>query len=70
MLAKCQELLEARVFCPKEVTPDIYDQLKLSTLVTIHIVKDIESTRKQKDTFLLKEYRDLQQKPALALKTL
>ena len=69
-LEEYQECVEAIVYCPREGTPDIYDQLKRSTLVTIHIVKDIVSKRKQKDPSLLKEYRALHQKPALELKTL
>ena len=70
VLEKYQERIEAIVCCPREGTPDIYDQLKRSTLVTIHIVKDIVSRRKQKDPSLLKEYRILHQRPALELKTL
>ena len=49
VLEKHQERIEAIVYCPREGTPDIYDQLKRSTLVTIHLVKDIVSRRKQKD---------------------
>ena len=70
VLEKYQERLEAIVYCPRERTPDIYNKLKRSSLVTIHIVKDIVSRRKQKDPSLLKEYRALHQKPALELKTL
>ena len=69
-LEKYQERIEAIVYCPREGTPDIYNQLKRSTLVTIHLVKDIVSKRKQKDLSLLKEYRALHQRPALELKTL
>ena len=58
------------MYWPRGGTPDIYDQLKRRTLVTIHIVKDIVSKRKQKYRSLLKEYRALHQKPALYLKTL
>ena len=60
-----QERIEAIVYCPREGT-----QLKRSTLVTIHLVKDLVSRRKQKDPSLLKEYRALHQRPALELKTL
>ena len=70
VLEKYQERIEAIVYCPREGTPDIYNQLKRSTLVTIHLVKDIVSKRKQKDLSLLKEYRALHQRPALELKTL
>ena len=49
VLEKYQKRIEAIVYCPREETPDIYDQLKRSSLVTIHIVKDIVSRRKQKD---------------------
>ena len=70
VLEKYQERIEAIVYCPREGTPDIYNQLKRSTLVTIHLVKDIVSRRKQKDLSLLKEYRALHQRPALELKTL
>ena len=67
MLEKYQERIEATVYCPREGTPDTYDQLKRSTLVTIHIVKDIVSKCKQKDPSLLKEYIALHQKPSLQL---
>ena len=70
VLVKFQERIEAIVYCPREGTPDIYDQLKRSTLVTIYIVKGIVSKRKQKDPSLLKEYRALHRRPALELKTL
>ena len=56
VLEEYQERIEAIVYCPREGTPDIYDQLKRSTLVTIHIVKDLVSKRKQKDSSLPKEY--------------
>ena len=69
VLESYQECIEAIVFCPREGTPEIYNQLKRSTLVTIHIVKDTVSRRKQKDPSLLKEYRALHQKPGLELKT-
>ena len=58
------------MYCPREGTPDIYDHLKCSTLVTFHIVKNIVSKRKQKHPSLPKEYRALPQKPALEPKTL
>ena len=70
VLEKHQEHIEAIVYCSREITPDIYDQLKRSTLVAIHIVKDIVSRRKQKDLSLLKECRALHQKPTLESKTL
>ena len=57
VLEEYQEHIEAIVYFPREGTPDIYDQLKRSTLVTIHIVKDIVSKRKRKDSSLPKEYR-------------
>ena len=67
---KYQESLEAIVYCPREETADLYAQLKWSTLVTIHVVKDIVSKRKQKEPGLLKENRALHQRPALELKPL
>ena len=70
VLEKYQERIEVIVCCPREGTPDICDQLKRINLVTIHIVKDIVSKRKQKDPRLLKEYRALHKRPALELKTL
>ena len=69
-LEEYQERIEAIVYCPREGTPDIYDQLKRSTPVTFHIVKDIVSKRKEEEPSLLKEYRALHQRPALELKTL
>ena len=69
-LEKYQEHIEAKVYCPREGTLDIYNQLKRSTLVTIGLVKDIVSRRKKKDPSLLKEYRAFYQKLALELKTL
>ena len=70
VLEEYQERIEAIVYCPREGTPDIYEQLKRSTLVTIHVVKEIVSRRKQKDPSFLKEYTALHQKTALELKTL
>ena len=70
MLENYQERIEAIVYCPREGTPDIYDDLTCSTLVTIHIVKNIVSKRKEKHPSLLKEYRALPQKSALEPKTL
>ena len=70
VLEEYQERKEAIVYCPKDGTPDIYNQLKRSTLVTIHLVKDIVSRRKQRDLSLFKEYRALHQRPSLELKTL
>ena len=48
VLENYQERIEAIVYCPREGTPDIYDLLKRSTLVTIHLVKGIVSRRKHK----------------------
>ena len=53
VLEMYQERIEAVVCRPREGTPDIYNQLKRSTLVTIHIVKHILSSGKQKDLILL-----------------
>ena len=64
VLENYQERIEAIVYCPREGTPDIYDQVKRSALVTIHLVKDNVSRRKQKDPSLLKKYRALHQRPA------
>ena len=66
VLEKYQERIEAIVYCPRDRTPDIYNQLKRRTLVTVDIV-DIVSRRNQKDPSFLKEYRALHQKPALEL---
>ena len=68
VLEKYQESIEAIVYCPREGTPDNYNQLKRSTPVTIHFVKDIVSRRKQKDPSFPKEYTALHHKPALELK--
>ena len=70
VLEEYQKRIEAIVYCPREGTPDNYEQLKRITLGTIHIMKDIVSERKQKDPSLLKEYKTLHQRPALELKTL
>ena len=40
VLAEYQERIGAIVYCPREGILDIYYQLKLSTLVTVNIVKD------------------------------
>ena len=42
------------MYSPREGTPDIYNQLQRITLVTIPIVKDILTRRKEKDPSLLK----------------
>ena len=54
MLAEYQERMEAIVYCPREGTPDIYDQLKRSALVTIQSITP----------------KALHQRPSLELKTL
>ena len=54
VLEEYQERVEAIVYCPREGNPDIYDQLKRCILITILIVKDIVSKRKQKDPSFLK----------------
>ena len=59
VLENYQECIEAIVYCPREGTPDIYDQLKRSTLVIIHLVKDIVSRRKQKDPSLPKKVQSI-----------
>ena len=69
VLEKKQELIEVIVYCLRKRTPDIYDQLKRSTLVTIHIVNDIVSKLKQKDPRIIKEYKAQHQKLAFDLKT-
>ena len=46
VLEEYQERIEAIVYYPIEGTPDIYNQLKRSTLVTINLVKVIVSRRK------------------------
>ena len=54
MIEKYQERVEAIFYFPREGTPDIYNQLKRSTLVSIHIIKDIVSKRQYKEPRLLK----------------
>ena len=70
VLKKYQERIEAIVYCPREGTPNIYNQIKRNSLVTIYLVKYIGSRCKQRDPSLLKEYRALHQKPALDFETL
>ena len=54
VLEKYQERVEAIVYCPRKGTPDIYNQLKRITLVTIHIVQDIVSSRNRNILVYLK----------------
>ena len=67
LLENYQERIDAIVYCPGEGAPDTYNQLKRSTVVSNHIVKDIVSRCKQKDPSLPKVYRALHQKLALEL---
>ena len=69
-----QDKLCALVYCHRNRTPDIFEQLKVSEtdlhIKVFNIVKDFISSKKQKDAELLKKYKALHQSPELELKNL
>lgn len=60
----------AVVYCQRSGTEDIYTHLKASGILTLHIIRDLISKRKAKDTSLVKKYSALHQLPRLEVKTL
>ena len=70
VLEHYQDRLKAIVYCPRNGAPNIFGFLKQTSIVTLHVVTDLVSKRKQKDQNLIKEYYQLHQKHHLELKSL
>ena len=70
VLESYQTRLKAIVYCPRNGAPSIFGFLKQTDVVTIHVLIDLVSKRKQKDPKLVKDYYQLHQKAHLELKTL
>ena len=70
VLESYQTRLKAIVYCPRNGAPNIFVFLKQTDVVTIHVLIDLVSKRKQKDPKLVKECYQLHQKAHLALKSL
>ena len=70
VLEHYQDRLKAIVYCPRNGAPNIFGFLKQTSIVTIHVITDLVSKRKQKDQNLIKEYYQLHQKHHLELKSL
>ena len=70
MLESYQTRLKAIVYCPRNGAPNIFGFLKQTDVLTIHVLIDLVSKRKQKDPKLVKEYYQLHQKVHLELKSL
>ena len=65
-----QDSLKAIVYCPRNGAPNIFGFLKQTSIVTLHVITDLVSKRKQRDQNLIKEYYQLHQKNHLELKSL
>ena len=70
VLEHYQDRLKAIVYCPRNGAPNIFGFLKQTSIVTLHVITDLVSKRKQKDKNLIKEYYQLHQKHHLELKPL
>ena len=70
VLESYQTRLKAIVYCPRNGAPNIFGFLKQTDVLTIHVLIDIASKRKQKDPKLVKEYYQLHEKIHLELKSL
>ena len=70
VLEHYQDRLKAIVYCPRNGAPNIFRFLKQTCKVTLRMITDFVSKRKQKDPNLIKEYYQLQQKHHLELKSL
>ena len=70
VLERYQDRLKAIVFCPHNGSPNTFGFLKQTSIVTLHVILDLVSKRKQKDLNLVKEYYRLHQKHHLELKSL
>ena len=68
VLESYQARLKAIVYCPQNGAPNIFGFLKQTNVLTIHVLIDLVSKRKQKDPKLGKEYYQLHQKVNLELK--
>ena len=70
VLEQYQDRLKAIVYCPRNGAPNIFGLVKQTSIVTLHVITDLVSKRKQKDQNLIKEYYQLHQKHHLELKSL
>ena len=70
VLEHYQDRLKAIVYCPRNGAPKIFGFLKQTSIVTLPMITDLVSKRKQKDQNLIKEYYQLHQKHYLELKSL
>ena len=73
-LKNLQDKLCALVYCQRNLTPYIFDELKVlqtdHNIKVFSIVKDFISVKKQKDPEILKQFKALHQSPELELKNL
>ena len=73
-LKNLQDKLCALVYCQRNRTPYIFDELKVlqtdHNIKVFSIVKDFISVKKQKDPEILKQFKALHQSPELELKNL
>ena len=74
VLKGLHDKLSALVYCQRFRTPYIFDALNVlktdQNIEVFSIVKDFNSSKKQKDPELLKQYKALHQSPELELKSL
>ena len=48
--------IKAIVYCPRQGAPDIFEDLKQTSFVVVHVIKDLLSKRKAKDPSILNDY--------------
>ena len=70
VLENYQDRLKAIVFCPRNGATNIFGFLKQTSIVTVHVITDLVSKRKQKVQNLIKDYYQMHQKHHLELKSL
>ena len=51
--------IKAIIYCPKQGAPDIFEDLKQTSFVVVHVIKDLLSKRKAKDPSILNDYLQL-----------
>ena len=51
--------IKAIFYCPRQGAPDIFEDLKQTSFVVVHVIKDLLSKRKAKNPLILNDYLQL-----------
>ena len=62
--------IKALVYCPRQGAPDIFEDLKQTSFVVVHVIKDLLSKRKAKDPSILNDYLQLHPRFCCEIKSL